>query len=360
MALTASTGGIGRHVASLAPRLVAAGHRVVVYGPTPAGARPALAAVEVRPLRRLVEGDADVVHAHGYKAGGAAAAAGVVRPVPLVVTWHNAVLGAGRTGAAARRLQAGVARAADLTLGASADLVAEAARVGAAHCRLSPVAAPELPAPSRDRAAVRESLGVGDDQVLVLTVGRLAPQKNLGMLLGVAAELRGHPEIVFLVAGEGPEAELLAHRIAADGSRVRLLGARDDVVDLLGAADLALLTSTWEARALVAQEALLAGVPLVSTRVGGIAELVDDAAALVDLGDVDGAAARIAELAGDPVQRADLARAGRAQAQTWPGEDDVAADVLAAYGEAQDLAMGDIPGPVRAGQMRHRRLRLLR
>ena len=56
----------------------------------------------------------------------------------------------------------------------------------------------------------------------------------------------------------------------------------------LRAADIVLLTSTWEAPALVAQEALLAGVPLVSTRVGGIAELVGQAAVLVEPGDVAG------------------------------------------------------------------------
>ena len=71
---------------------------------------------------------------------------------------------------------------------------------------------------------------------------------------------------------------------------MRLLGRSDDIGSLLGAADLALLTSTWEARALVAQEALLAGVPLVSTRVGGIEELVGSAAVLVTPGDVEEAA----------------------------------------------------------------------
>ena len=67
-------------------------------------------------------------------------------------------------------------------------------------------------------------------------------------------------------------------RRIAEHLQVRLLGHSDDIGSLLAAADLALLTSTWEARALVAQEALLAGVPLVSTRVGGIEELVGSAA----------------------------------------------------------------------------------
>ena len=84
--------------------------------------------------------------------------------------------------------------------------------------------------------------------------------------------------------------------------QVRLLGRSDDIGSLLAAADLALLTSTWEARALVAQEALLAGLPLVSTRVGGIEELVGSAAVLVPLGDVEEAAREIVALADNPVR----------------------------------------------------------
>ena len=87
-----------------------------------------------------------------------------------------------------------------------------------------------------------------------------------------------------MIVGEGPERPALERRIADDGLAVRLLGHRDELGSLLAAADLALLTSTWEARALVAQEALLAGLPLISTRVGGIEELVGDAAVLVELG----------------------------------------------------------------------------
>jgi len=100
---------------------------------------------------------------------------------------------------------------------------------------------------------------------------------------------------------------------------------------LLGAADLALLTSTWEARALVAQEALLAGVPLISTRVGGIEELVDSAAVLVAPGDVKEAARQIVALADDPDHRRRLTAAGLRQAATWPDEDDVADDLARTY-----------------------------
>ena len=86
-----------------------------------------------------------------------------------------------------------------------------------------------------------------------------------------------------------------------------------------------------EARALVAQEALIAGVPLIATKVGGIPELVGDGAVLVRLGDSRAAARALRHLAEMPYLRAELAARGRAEAAAWPDEDHVAADVLAAY-----------------------------
>jgi glycosyltransferase involved in cell wall biosynthesis len=332
LVLTASTGGIGRHVASLVPRFVTAGHRVRVYAPESTTGTYAFAGAEVLPLRALARlHDAGVLHAHGYKAGGLALPAHLIRRIPLVVTWHNAVLGLDQRAAAARLLQRVVAHGADLTLGASSDLVQQATWCGARRARLGPVAAPTLTPSTHGRNDVRVSLGIDEDELLVLTVTRLAPQKNLGLLLDIAADVRSDPRLRFVVAGDGPQRAELEARIAADGSRVRLLGRRDDVPDLLGAADVALLTSSWEARALVAQEALLAGVPLVATRVGGIPELVGEGAVLFRLGDSRAAGRALRHLADLPFLRGELAARGRAEAATWPDEDDVAADVLAAY-----------------------------
>lgn len=336
--LTASTGGIGRHVASLLPRLVERGHRVRVFCPEITATAQGFAelGVPVLPLSSLaaIRG-AGVVHAHGYKAG--ALAAGVLpfaRP-PLVVTWHNAILGTGRSATAGRLLQRGVARVADLTLGASSDLVAEALTLGAQQARLGAVAAPVLPPARLDPDQVRSALGLAVGDTAVLTVSRLAPQKNLAMVLDVAAAVSHRPDVRFFVVGEGPERPELERRIDAEALRVTLLGRRDDIADLLAAADLALLTSFWEARALVAQEALLAGLPLVSTRVGGIGELVGEAAVLVSLGDVVGTASAVLGLADDASERHRLSRAGLARAASWPDEDDVARDVLGAYAEAR-------------------------
>jgi glycosyltransferase involved in cell wall biosynthesis len=343
--LAASTGGIGRHVASLAPRLVALGHDVVVFCPKETETAHNFGSVEVRPLAELhrVRG-ADVVHAHGYKASALALPWTRWSGVPLVVTWHNAVLAGGWPGRVGRLLQRVVARGADLTLGASDDLVREALACGARHAETAPVAAPRLPAPAVAPAAYRAQLGLPPDAVVVLTVGRLAPQKNLTMVLDVAAALADRPQVHFLIAGEGPLRDTLADRVRRDGSRVRLLGAVADMASLLGVSDLMLLTSLWEARALVAQEALLAGVPLVSTRVGGIEELVGDAAVLVELDDLPAAVAAVTGLVDQPERRAALQEAGRRRAASWPDEDRVARDLAATYARLSQGPAGHSTG----------------
>ena len=143
-------------MASVAPRLVARGFDVTVYAsPVTLAAHDVgtpTVALDAVALARGV-GVADVVHAHGYKAAALALPYTKVRRVPLVVTWHNAVLGAGAGARAGRILQRVVARGADLVLAASSDLLARAVALGAREAVLSPVAAPALAAPRVSRDA---------------------------------------------------------------------------------------------------------------------------------------------------------------------------------------------------------------
>jgi len=361
LALATSEGGIGRHVYSVAIGLAERGIPVSVAGPestdrafgyraarlpfhpveiatTP---RPVADLAAARRLRHLAS-DADLVHAHGLRAGFVAglALAGpdrTTRP-PLIVTWHNAVL----VGGIRRRLLAGlewtVARSATLTLGASSDLVERARQLGARDARLGPVAAPPLPPAERDRAAVRAELAAGDRPV-ILAVGRLAPQKSYQLLLAAARHwATRRPQPLVAIAGEGPERPALQTEIDAHALPVRLLGHRSDVADLLGAADLVVLCSRWEARALVAQEALRAGRPLVATASGGIPELVGSAAVLVPYGDAGALAAAVDRLLDDPAEVARLAQAGPIRAAGWPTEADTIDQLLARY---HDLVAAD-------------------
>ncbi|MGC4855536.1 glycosyltransferase family 4 protein [Micromonospora sp. DT4] len=350
--LASSTGGVGQHVRSVARGLVASGAHVLVCGPAatqeqfdftgvgarfapveiPASPTPADARAVLALRRALAAAPVDVVHAHGLRAGLVAVLA---RPAaPLVVTWHNAVLAGGLRGGVSRLVERVVARNARVALGASADLVRRAAALGAADARLAPVAAPTLPAPRRRRAAVRAEFGVRQEQPLILSVGRLHPQKRYDVLIDAAARWRTRtPPPVVVIAGSGPAYLALAARISAARAPVTLLGHRTDVADLLAGADLAVVTSDWEARQLFAQEAMRAGVPLVTTAVGGLPELVGDAAALIPSVDVDAVDVAVRALLDDPAARAELGRRGAERAATWPIETDTVAVLEALYAE---------------------------
>jgi glycosyltransferase involved in cell wall biosynthesis len=352
LVLGSSTGGIGRHVGSLARGLIERGIRVTVYGPAatlkhfdlesagvPTAPLEISANVDARDgwavtvLRRaLRQHPPDVIHAHGLRAGLVAALARR-SSVPLVITWHNAVLGDGLRTRALRAGERYVARAAQITLAASDDLVERARSLGAADARLCAVAAPRLGPPSRPAASVRTELHAGH-RPLILSVGRLHPQKGYHVLVDAAASWRSlRPAPLVVIAGTGPSYRELAARISQARAHMWLLGHREDVADLLAAADLAVVTSVWEARQLFAQEALAAGVPLVATAVGGLPGLVGDAAVLIPSGDVAALDCAVRELLADPARRDRLAAAGRVRAAGWPTEADTIEQVTGVYAE---------------------------
>jgi glycosyltransferase involved in cell wall biosynthesis len=93
------------------------------------------------------------------------------------------------------------------------------------------------------------------------------------------------------------------------------------------------MTSTWEARALVVQEAMRAGVPVVATAVGGVPELTGDAAVLVPPGDARAVATAVGRLLDDERRRRDVAGRALLRAAEWPDEDDTARAVAAVYRE---------------------------
>ena len=347
-----AAGGIGAHAASLVRGLTDEGWQVVVATAALTAARFDLGAhVEVawpgrRPmaalrallrLRRLASG-ADVVHAQGHQAGLVAlavtACSGRGAP-PVVISWHNAILGSGVLRRVRTLLERVQVRRADLVTGASQDLVERARSLGARRAELAEVAAPTAGEPAPDgvsaRARLAEELAIDPRDAWLLTVSRIAPQKNLDVLLDAATIARDRSDappgrgVVWLVVGDG-RPDLLAAlraRVVAEATPVRFVGARSDVPTWMAAADVFVLPSAWEARALVVQEALAAGLPVVASAVGGLPDLVADAGLLVGAGDPRELADAVVGLLSDPRRRAALAAAGRRRWAALPHEADV-------------------------------------
>ncbi|MEU1556373.1 glycosyltransferase family 4 protein [Streptomyces scabiei] len=340
------------HVRSLASGLVARGVRVTVCAPgeadglydftgvgahhvhVPRSSDPA----SITNLRNACA-DADLVHAHGLHAGFRATLALGRRTTPLVVTWHTRAHAEGARAHLLRLLERRVAKAAAVVLGTSSDLVDRARSRGARDARLAAVA---LPAPRRaaagedpDRPAskVRAELGA-TARPLLIAVGALERHRGYETLLDAARDWRAlDPAPLLVVVGEGPLRSVLQRRITQEELPVRLAGRRDDVSELIAAADLALLPGGPEARPALAQEALHARVPLVAAAVGAVTDLVGDGAELVPHGDAGALARAVVRLLDDPARCARLRERGTRQAATWPTEDDTVAQVLSVYDE---------------------------
>ena len=172
--------------------------------------------------------------------------------------------------------------------------------------------------PAGTRARIRSELGIGDDELVLGTVANFRAQKDYPTLLRAARRLADDGVAFRLVAvGQGPlEAEITALRDELDlGGHVILAGFRPDAVDVMAAADVFTLASAWEGLPVAVMEALALGLPIVATRVGGVAESLDESAAvLVAPGDPAALAGAWAGVLTDPVRRAALAAAARTAA----------------------------------------------
>ena len=152
--------------------------------------------------------------------------------------------------------------------------------------------------------------------LVIGTMGRLMAQKNHALLLRALAPLcRRHPNIQLLVAGDGPLRAELEQLIRAEhlAAQVTLVGETQTPYSFLGQLDIFVLSSAWEGLPLVAMEAMACGIPVVSTDVGGVSELVSHGhnGLLCSAGDAAGLERAIAALVEDPDLRARLGTAAR-------------------------------------------------
>ncbi|MEM1030730.1 MAG: glycosyltransferase [Myxococcota bacterium] len=168
------------------------------------------------------------------------------------------------------------------------------------------------------RRAVRAAWGLGDDAVVVGSVGRLAAEKNHVLLIDALAPRLG-PTMRLVLAGDGAEREAIAARAAAlgVGDFVHRLGMVRDVPGVLNGFDVFALSSAWEGLPLVLVEAMATSLPVVATAVGGVVNVVveGETGTLVPAGDVAAMRAALARLCDDPERRAAWGAAGRRRAE---------------------------------------------
>jgi L-malate glycosyltransferase len=271
----------------------------------------------VRALRRLLaQGRYDVVHAHLY-ASGAAAAAAVPRHTPLILTEHTE--GPWRSWRARAVSRWSYRRACRIVAVSAAirNVLVDVYHVPPARIEVLP-AVPALPV--RPRAT---RLG-GEQSAVVGFAGRLIREKGVDVFLRAASLVAGVvPEARFVVIGAGRlrgELEALAGDLGLLEERVRFLGFRDDAADLIAALDILAVPSRSDGTPLVVGEAMIAGVPVVVSRVGGLPDQVThrQTGLVVDPEDPEGLAAALVSLLLAPDEARQLGEAGRAHAARFP------------------------------------------
>ena len=174
-------------------------------------------------------------------------------------------------------------------------------------------------APRRD--TLRAEAGIDADDVVVLSVARLAPEKGLDTLVRAAAAA-GEPRLVVALAGSGPERERLASLAAELGVRLVLLPdiPWERIVERYAVADVFALLSRHEPWGVVVNEAAACGLPLVlSDRVGAAFDLLEDGrnGRLVPVDDAAAAGDALRELAADPALRRAMGAASREIVAGW-------------------------------------------
>jgi glycosyltransferase involved in cell wall biosynthesis len=189
---------------------------------------------------------------------------------------------------------------------------------------------------------LRQQLGGNKTRSLVLTAARLDAQKGHPVLLEAAIQV---PDAVFVLAGDGPERqnlEELAGRLGV-ADRVRFLGRRGDVPNLLAACDVFALPSLYEGSSLAVLEAMAAGKALVSSAIGGTDELIEDGRSglLVPPGDPEALAGALRRLLADRELRASLAGRARERVERDLTRERMAERVEATYRQLLGATVGE-------------------
>ncbi|WP_070988388.1 glycosyltransferase [Halofilum ochraceum] len=200
-------------------------------------------------------------------------------------------------------------------------------------------------APAAPDSRLRSIMGADADSVLVGCVARLHPDKDhVTLLRAFAGMIETHPDsrAQLALVGDGSERlaiETLIRDLGLD-DRVRLLGDRNDIAQLMPQFDLLVLASRTEGLPMVLLEAMACGVPCVATAVGGIPDLLAEGGGeLVEPGDVSGLSAALARICADQRLRGHLG--GVARERVLTGYRD--RDMVDAYAETLAPESGGVP-----------------
>jgi glycosyltransferase involved in cell wall biosynthesis len=303
-----------------------------------------------------------VVHTHTAKAGALGRLAAALCRVPVIVhTYHGHVFD-GYFSPLKTRLIVGVER----LLARRTDAIVTVTERVRRDVLARGIGRPEqvivvplgldlermVAAPAR-RGELRLELGLAPETPLVGIVARLAAVKAHEVFLQAVRTIAPvRPDAVFLIVGDGERRgplEAMARDLGLD-RRVRFLGWRADLDRLYADLDVVVLTSKNEGSPVALIEAMAAGRPVVSTRAGGVEDVVTDGESgrLVPVGDTAAVARAIVDLIEHPDEAAKLGAAGRHAVMTRFGSARLVADVDRLYGRLL-AARGITPGRGRAG-----------
>ena len=171
-----------------------------------------------------------------------------------------------------------------------------------------------------DRAAALSALGLSPERLTIGTVGRAIPEKGHACLVdAVPAILEQHPNVQFLIVGEGGQRAALERQVAGAPYRDRICfaGARADVPEMLSLMDVFVFPSLSEGFGIAVIEAMTSRLPVIASNIRPLSDIVvaGETGLLVEPGDSGALAAAVNRLAGDAGLRRKLGEAGRARVE---------------------------------------------
>jgi glycosyltransferase involved in cell wall biosynthesis len=333
-------GGADQQILILARAMRARGHEVRIVALTPLGPMGLEAQREGIPTESLElrrnPGDLsriahlvrmirawhpDILHTHMVHANLLGRAVRPLAPVGALVSTIHSISDGGRLRMAGYRLTNRLVDRVTIISRLAADRYLEIGAVPPERLEVIPNTVDlETFRPSADdRTAIRRQLGIGDEFTW-LAVGRFQPAKDYPTMIAAFAQLARASTSRLILVGQGPLRGEVETLLKTEGieDRVRFLGVRRDVPDLMCGADGYVLSSAWEGMPVVLLEAAAAGLPVVATRVGGVAEVVEDGVTglLVPPGDPVALAEAMRTIeALSPERRAGMGAGGRALVQ---------------------------------------------